>query len=262
MELVKARAALEDKLKMLNFVEAAMQGAAQEPTVQAATLPWQLGPAMPSRAEAVVAAVLLLHSKPQHELAAFVATVLEAAAAFDALGEGFTLAAAGWDARSALIQDAWASLACVDEAVLRACLHALQQLLGAMPSIADLRVYLERLRGLRGRQLNGPARDAKGNCTLRRALVLVPAARQLQVHAPRMRMWLSSAASDPPAAGEVDEAELRKRLETASAERDAATRGATVQRCRLKALQAHISSDVKRRVDLHSVKVERKVRCS
>ena len=264
IELLKARAACEEKLRIISRVEELLAPPTTQDACDDAVSCWTRDGCMPSQAEAVVAAVLLLaglQAREQQE--SFVSTIVEAGVAYDELGSRFSGASVGWRHKSAFFVQVYAALDSSTPAVLQACMWALERLCPReLPSLEVLRAYVARLSCVRVMP-HGPPRDDRGNRTPLRTLLLVPAARLLQLHAHRMRDWLRDATSSPASSSNtpvLGEAELRRQLAMARADAASARREASKLRSTLKALQANLTASVRQREKAHCEKVERKVR--
>ena len=177
IELLKARAACEEKLRIISRVEELLAPPTTQDACDDAVSCWTRDGCMPSQAEAVVAAVLLLaglQAREQQE--SFVSTIVEAGVAYDELGSRFSGASVGWRHNSAFFAQVYASFDCPTPAVLQACMRALERLCPReLPSLEVLRAYVARLSCVRVMP-HGPPRDDRGSRTPLRTLLLVTSA--------------------------------------------------------------------------------------
>ena len=260
IQLAKARAALEEKLKLLNHVEAVLAPAethGHEPEPEQLLLE----PAMPSETEAAFVATLMVlkYMKP-----ALIRKWRDAASAagplYDELGAAFTAQKAGWHRTGDVLLHSDAAIRDADAPALALCAEFIRRICRREPPPQQrMAKYLKLLRGADesepGRVLTGPLQGTKNRGPLRRVLVLVPAARVLERHGERMWAWLR--ASSTSTATTPDDA---TRLAQAEAEAKAAKAAASKAKSQLKGLQETITSEVNRRVDLRVENYEARVR--
>jgi len=260
IQLAKARAALEEKLKLLNHVEAEL-APAEAPGVVPVEPLLLLEPAMPSEEEAAFVAGLMAVEHGKHVALAWAEEVLGVAGAlFDELGAGFTGAAAGWHPKNEkVVKQSLCALESATPERLSVCAQLVRRVCRrASPPEENMSEYVWLLLGKskkkQNKQLTGPLRGTKNHGTLRRILVLVPAARVLEEHGERMWAWLracSTSTAPPP--------NDATRLAQAEAEAKAAKIAASKAKSQLKGLQENVTAEVNRRVELKTNRVESQV---